>query len=74
MSEGGYFQATIKIAGTYTNNYPESYPEGLIRFAAEQAVEAFESHLLNREIAVMKISITDERIRYPEPEYKGAIA
>lgn len=72
--EGGYFVATIKIAGEYTNNYPELYPEGLIRFAAEDAVDTFTSNLLDREISVTKITVKDERIRYPQPEHKGAIA
>ena len=74
MAEGGYFKATITIAGEYRNNYPELYPEGLIRFAADDAVDTFASNLLSRDISVTKISISDERIRYVEPEYKGAIA
>jgi hypothetical protein len=63
-SEGGYFHATIKISGAYVNNYPEAYPQGIIRDAAEQAVDTFTMCLLNREIVVTKISVSDERIRY----------
>lgn len=51
--EYGEFAVTIKLRGTYRNDYPHLYPMGIVEDAAERLWNA-ESTAYNRVIAEIK--------------------
>ena len=70
--EFGEFTVTIKLRGTYRNDYPHLYPMGIVADAADQAIDTFESCFLIRELTTKKFVVSNEARRMPE--IPGAIA
>ena len=70
--EYGEFAVTIKLRGTYRNDYPHLYPMGIVAGAADQAIDTFESCFLIRELTTKKFVVSNEARRMPE--IPGAIA
>ena len=70
--EHGDFTVTIKLRGTYRNDYPHLYPMGIVEDAAEQAIDTFENCFLIRELTTKKFVVSNEAWR--EHGFPGAIA
>ena len=69
----GYYSVTIKLEGTYQNNYPGAamYANGYIANAAEEAVDKFESCILNGKVTIKRVKVSQEVEHEPAP---GAVA
>jgi hypothetical protein len=70
--EHGDFTVTIKLQGSYRNDYPHLYPMGIVEDAAEQAIDRFESCFLIRQLTTKKFVVFNEARRMPR--FDGAIA